>query len=298
MNILIIANKMAGNGTASERVPALIAALEQLGGTVDLQWTSHRGHAKSIAHAFDQTAIDRLVVVGGDGTVSEVINGLTLPVTVPIAIFGIGSQNVLARELQLPTNITDLAKIIVAVAAAAPRRLVDLGVIDGQTRFLSLCAAGMDARVIRTIEEQRTSTLGSFGYLKPFLRTLFTYAAPEMEVIVDNGEPVTGHLVLVCNIQHYLWHFKPADRAQCDSGMLDVVVLHQKSVFAMCRYLWLARRQRLSGAKGVTYLQGTSIRIDSAHEADVQYDGEYLGTLPVSISLYPNPVPFISPSTR
>ena len=146
MNILIIANQIAGYGEALMRVPELQQQLARRGATTVLQWTQHRGHATVLARETDLSAFDRLVVAGGDGTVSEVIDGLHLPITIPIIIFGIGSQNILARELDLPRDPATLASVIIEGRA----RHVDLGIINQTARFLSLCSAGLDARVIRT----------------------------------------------------------------------------------------------------------------------------------------------------
>jgi diacylglycerol kinase family enzyme len=153
----------------------------------------------------------------------------------------------------------------------------------------------LDARIIRSIGENRKGTLGSLGYVVPMLRTLFTYPETALRVTLDGSVRARGAMVIVANIRQYAWNLEAADRARSDSGKLDVVLLHQQGPFALFRYMWQARRHRLSSAKGVSYFQANSIRIESedGEQVDVQRDGEIHGILPVTITLHAGMAPFI-----
>ncbi|MFT5497528.1 MAG: diacylglycerol kinase (ATP) [Kiritimatiellia bacterium] len=293
LRIALIANPVSGTGKARAKTERLVKLLEAAGCTVEIQWTQKSGHAKILAAKLAD-GFDCLVVAGGDGSVSEVLNGLPLPSPCPIAILGVGSQNILARELGLDLDPASLAKAILAGNTC----MIDLGLIDGMTRFGMLCTAGLDARVIRTIAENRQGTLGSIGYLWALLRTVFTYPQTALQVTVDDHPPVSGTLVIVANIKNYVWDLHPADQAECDSGKLDVVVLHKSGAIAVAGYMWQAWRNRLSTSKQVSYLQGIQIELSSTEDIDVQNDGEVYGKLPVHIELLPGVAAFVVPEDR
>src|SRR5262245_64443775 len=102
MRVHIIANPTAGRGRTPRLVAALDAALRARGATVTTYLTAGTGDATTHARTLDPASIDRLAVVGGDGTLHEVVNGKPVPLPWPVAVVPVGTANLVARDVGMP----------------------------------------------------------------------------------------------------------------------------------------------------------------------------------------------------
>ncbi len=293
MRVAVIANPVSGTGRAQREVAALAALLERRGHAVCIHWTQRVGHARDFAASLAPDT-DVLVVAGGDGTVNETINGLVDPGRLPIAVMRVGTGNLLARELDLPRSAHGTA----ALLDDFELRRVDLGVVDQLRRFVVLLSAGVDAMVIRAIDETRSGTLGFRGYAGAIVQALRRYRVPRLGVTVDGAGPLPAALVIVANAATYAGFFRAADRARCDSGHLDVVVLKRGRLPALASYAWSAWRGRLSRRADVGYHTGQSVRIVSPQPVPVEVDGEFYGVTPVEVTVQAGVLPLCVPRPR
>src|SRR5215471_9846969 len=115
--LLVIFNPTAGR-RKRRRLRRWLTALAALGAPVTLSETDRPQHAEALARAADPALFDAVAVAGGDGTINEAVNGLALS-PLPLAIFPLGTANVLAAEIGLPSGITPLARLA-AFAPASP----------------------------------------------------------------------------------------------------------------------------------------------------------------------------------
>jgi YegS/Rv2252/BmrU family lipid kinase len=231
------------------------------------------------------------VIVGGDGTLNEAVNGLPDPGAVPLVHLAVGTANMLARDLRLPRRPRAVAAL---VERGDPRR-IDLGRANGRG-FLMNASCGFDAMVTETIRARRSGALGFHAYPLPILRTLRRYREPRLEVRLDGGEPVAAALVIVSNLRNYGGLFVAADRARCDSGHLDVVLCRRARRRDLVRYLAAALLRRVSRLEGVAYRSASRITIDAQEPVAVQIDGDHAGTTPLEIEVEPAAVPIVAPS--
>ncbi|MDQ7782689.1 MAG: diacylglycerol kinase family lipid kinase [Desulfomonilaceae bacterium] len=287
MDILIIGNPAAGRGRARERTFKFQQALERRGHVVETFLTERRGDAGSRASRID-SAVDRLVIAGGDGTVNEVLNGLQDPSEIPLFHLPTGTANMLAWDLNLPNSTQGLVGVL---EEGAVRRL-DMGLINGR-RFLLVVGAGFDAAVTKEIRNRGRTKLGYRGYVRPVLRAFRRYRPVEMEVIVDEQHCLTGRHVMVLNVRHYGGLFVFWNSARPDSETFDVCVFRSESRVALVRY-GLAGLLRLVGKlPDVTHITGRRVRIRSSESIPVQVDGDYFGETPQVVELVPSAVPVI-----
>jgi YegS/Rv2252/BmrU family lipid kinase len=234
--------------------------------------------------------VGTIVVAGGDGTLNEVLNGLSDPSRIPIALLPLGTANILAHELALPSKPGAVAE---AIERGHVRR-VDMGLVGGH-RFLMLVSAGLDAMITEEVGRRRGKKLGYWGYALPILKTLFRYRSPELRVTAGDREAFKGGLVVVSNTRNYGGIFTIADRACCDSGHLDVCIFPKGTIPALIWYCLAALGGRLSRGTNVIYLTGQRVRIESSKPVAVQVDGDPFGTTPVVVDFVPSAVPIIVP---
>ncbi len=290
MKVLLIANPISGGRRAADRVRQLVRVLEERGHAVEVYETRAAGDAtRRTAEAGSD--FDRLLVAGGDGTLNEVLNGLPDPCADPLALFALGTANIVGRELGLPRDPRGMAELVETGRA----RRIDMGLVDGR-RFLSVVSCGFDALVTRQVAESRSGSLGFRGYLGPILRSVRSYRPPRLEVRIDGGPPLGGELAGAFNLRNYGGLFSIADRAAADSGVLDVCVFPRARVPDLLRIAAAGLRGRVSRLPGVVYRTGRRIEIRSAEPAPVEVDGDYWKETPVSIEVVPGGALLLAPA--
>jgi diacylglycerol kinase (ATP) len=289
MKVLVIGNPIAGRGKRRLPIARLCAELRRRGHEVEEFHTAAGGDARRRA-AQGLNGAERLVVVGGDGTVNEVLNGLADVAAVPLVLYSLGTANVLGRELGLPRTPAGVADLV----DHGRVRKIDMG-LAGDRRFLALVSAGFDSMVTEELARRRKGGLGFTGYIWPIVRLIPRYRPPELEVSVDGGPTARGAMVVVSHVRNYGGLFAITDRAACDSGHLDICVLQRGSVPALISYAMTALRSGLSRRRDVTYLTGTEVTINSAAPVPVEIDGDFAGTTPLKVRLMPAAVPVIVP---
>ena len=290
MRILVICNPISGGGRAGSLGADLSQRLERAGHSVELYRTTCRGDARVRAARVDPE-VERIVVVGGDGTINEVLNGLPDPERIPLAQLATGTANLLAHELHLPWSAEAMSELL---GNGAIRRL-DLG-LAGDRRFLMVTSAGFDAMVTHEAQGQRSGTMSYARWVPSIVRVARRYRPPRLSVVVDEAEPVDCEMVIVSNIRNYGGLFTAADLARCDSGHLDVCALTRAGIPALVGATWSAFRRGLSGHPGVRYMTGRRILVRSEETVPVEVDGDPAGTTPLDVSVRPRVVPVVVPS--
>ncbi|MEN8184555.1 MAG: diacylglycerol kinase family protein [Myxococcota bacterium] len=292
MKILIVANPISGGRQGSRRVQQLVDALSERGASVELHWTTGPGDALERARSLE-AGVERLVVAGGDGTLNEVLNGLVDPGRIPVAQLPLGTANLLGHEFHLPRRADRVAEMVLDGGA----RHLDVGLV-GDRRFLAVVSCGFDAMVVAAIQRTRSGSLGYRGYLAPIARALLDYRPPKLRVSIDGLRPRRAALVVVSNVRNYGGLFSVTDRANAQSGVLDVCIFPEASLPRLLRYLVAGLAHRISQLPEVVYRTGRTIAIESDEPTPVQIDGDPWGTTPVHIELAPFRMPFVAPGDR
>jgi YegS/Rv2252/BmrU family lipid kinase len=290
MKVLVIVNPVAGRGRAARGAERVARLLEARGHHVERLATRGAGDAARGARE-REGAVGCFVVGGGDGTLSEVVNGLADPSRTPLLPVPTGTANNLARDLGIPRRDESLAQL---VETGAVRR-VDLGRVGGR-RFLTTVSSGFDALVTEVVKRSRATRLGYRGYPRAILSALAAYRPPELVVQIDDAEPMRGALVVVSNVRRYGGLFVVTDRARCDSGHLDVCLARRATRRDLFYYGIAAALRRLDRVGTLEFRTGRRIRIEASRPAPVEVDGDYWGTTPVAIEVEPRVVPVLCPA--
>ncbi|MBU0994947.1 MAG: YegS/Rv2252/BmrU family lipid kinase [Proteobacteria bacterium] len=293
MNILLIGNPISSGGHAGERIQALSKHLAGRGHQVKTYLTRFAMDGKNNIASLSQK-MDCTVVVGGDGTLNEIINGISDASHCPVLHFPTGNANLLAKDLKLPQQIEAIVRLI----EEGKTIKADMGTMNGH-RFLMVCGMGFDARVTEELKKIRTGKVSSFTYVLPFIRALKTGGSSSLEVDVDGGIfKAEGKAVLVCNVRSYGGICEMAYQAGVDTGVLDVVVLPRENILSILSYLFYAKFSRITQIKDVVYLKAKEhVIIRSKNPIPVELDGDFCGRHPeVRIGIQRGAIPLIAPS--
>lgn len=291
MEIVIIGNPISSGGNTGKRMAKLQGILEARGHRVESYLTRFAGDGKNMIAQLS-AGKDRIVVVGGDGTFNEIINGLPDKSTVPLLHFPTGNANLLGKDLALPqkeekvADLVEKGKIIMA----------DVGVMNG-TKFMMVAGMGFDARVTEEVKKIRKGKVSNLTYIAPFFRALFSSSGATYRVTVDDEPYVAeGKAVIIGNVRNYAGICEIAYQAGVDTGVIDIVVLPKESILALTKYLFFAKFLRVDMLKNVTYLKGQKVIIQSDIPIPVELDGDFVDRHhAVDIRLIPASVPLIVP---
>ncbi len=289
MNIFIIANPVASGGDAGQRAVRLGDILRNRGHHCEVYLTRFSGDAKQRISIIGG-GIDRVVVVGGDGTFNEVLNGIPDDWGIPLAQLPTGNANLLGKDLNFPKGITEMADLLERGTVLK----ADLALMNN-LRFIMVAGVGFDARVTEELKKVRKGRVNNLSYLVPALIALRD--RPRFyNVVVDGKFHAIGAMVLVCNVRTYGGFCTPAFDAGIDTGVLDVLVLPGKHFFDLAMMLVHSAFGRITRMRGVHYLKGKQVTITAEDPIPVQLDGDFQGRYPaIGIDLQPGALSLLIP---
>ena len=278
--VLIIANPIAGRGQAKARAEALREGLGEAARRVELFLTAARGDAEAKARSAcaASESPDLVVIVGGDGTVAEVLSGLD-PV-VPLGIHPMGTANVMGRDLGLPTSVDGT----LAMLADGRRQGLDVARVNERLSFL-VVGVGFDGAAVRDVEARRRGPITKWTYVRAVLRTLWGWKPPQLTVALD-GVPHPNRVgwILVSNIVGYGGLLRLWSGRQLDDGLYEVFLFEKSTRFALVRYALAGLLGRLPG-RHAHLAQARHVRVESDMPVPYQVDGDFGGETPVDIEI-------------
>ncbi|NLT41687.1 MAG: diacylglycerol kinase family lipid kinase [Anaerolineae bacterium] len=312
MRALFIYNPVSGQGNVTRELEQCVGRLIARGWDADLVPTQRRLEATEIARRATAVPYGLVVAVGGDGTVSEVANGLAGS-DVVMGVIPTGTTNVWALQMGIPSLppwhprkvvnrvLADLEEMGWSRPANVPSwlsdafgslltsevRAVDMGAVDGRY-FLLWCGVGYDARVAERVLPEDTRRLGVLAYLAPAFSVAIDYVAPRMLVELDDRQ-LEGDvlMVLAANAPLYGGVLHLAPLARLDDGLLDVSVYRGEGVGTTVRHLTAALAGRVGSEGLLEMAQVTRLSVASLPSQAVHADAEVCATTPVDISVVP-----------
>lgn len=278
MRAVIIGNPAAGRSGNEQRMERCAKILRSAGYEAEIWPTEYPAHATELATLAGD---DLVVAAGGDGTINEVINGLSTDAT--LGILPLGTANVLAREIGLPLNLDAASE---KIATGAEFRM-DLGIAtDGagvERRFACMAGLGFDANVVKAVTPTMKRSLGTFAFALTAFRVYFEGNLPGMEIFRD-GVSHDVQFAIVANARHYGGEFQVSD-GNVRSGEFSLIMVPR--VGALIRPDRLGRilaRRPLSSFMPCFDEEEISARPKEG-KVSVQLDGEAWGQLPMSFRI-------------
>ncbi|MEE1938839.1 diacylglycerol kinase family protein [Streptomyces sp. TRM 70361] len=304
MRALLVVNPAATTTSARTRDVLIHALASDL--KLETVTTEYRGHARDLGRqAVQRGEIELVIVLGGDGTVNEVVNGLLHagpdPDDLPrLAVVPGGSTNVFARALGLPNDAVEATGALLDALHAGGERTVGLGLAAGTpgtedaevpARWFTFCAGfGFDAGVVGRVEQKRERGRRSTHalYIRQVVRQFLGDPHRRRGTITlrrPDEKPVDGlALSIVCNTAPWTYlGNKPvyaAPRASFDTA-LDVLGLTRLTPPAVTRYgtqlLTSTPERGPHGRHAVSLHDLTDFTLDSQVPLPFQMDGDHLG---------------------
>lgn len=230
-----------------------------------------------------QKRLYAVFVAGGDGTINEIARALAGTKT-SLGIIPVGTGNGFARDLMIPLNADKACERLLRSVVTK----VDIGSLNDERVFVSICGAGFDAWAARRANAMRwiNQISGFLRYLVSGLVTVLEFRPPHLRIVVDK-ETYEGPclLVTVANGEQFGFGATIAPGANLFDGKLDVVILPPVNPISLIRNaLRLFSKKPMIGA---TRMSGKKIHIEGSNgrEAPLHVDGESVGMSPARIEV-------------
>jgi len=217
----------------------------------------------------DQSKADRVVAVGGDGTLKLVAECL-LHTGTPIGIIPAGSANGMAKELGIPTEIEDALNLL------ETGKLQKIHVVKLNDEIcIHLSDLGFNAYLVKKFDTlpQR----GMWGYAKATWHALWNHKRMEVELNI-NGEIIRSKaaMVAIANATMYGSGLKINPDGKLDDNLFEIILVKDYSYLEILK-IWLTRLP--FNPKKIEVFQISEVKISSKHQAHFQVDGEYIGKI-------------------
>jgi len=275
--VLVIYNPTAGWGRR-KRFRKTLRQLARLGCAVTVRETLAQGEARIFAAEGAGQGYDAIVVAGGDGTINEVAAALAFT-TERVAVIPIGTANVLATELGLPSKPEAIARTIVQ----GPERAIHFGRL-GEHHFVMMAGVGFDARVVAEMSTGLKNVLGKYAYVVGALRQLARHKPARFKIRLDN-ETVEAWGAIIANGQRYAGRYVVAPKASLEEPSFQVVLFLRKGRIANFFYGLAMVLGVLPRSRGVRIVEARAGHIEAPDSQPVQADGDPAGTTPIDFRI-------------
>lgn len=280
LKILFVINPISGGKKKQDHESAIRNYFKDRPEKIECFLLDGESDQQSISHWLESYRPDKVIAVGGDGTVSMVARCL-LNSNIPMGILPAGSANGMAAELGLPDDINS-ALDIVAGNQTTP---CDVLKINEEHYCLHLSDIGLNAKLIRYFEEG--SLRGMLGYAKVALKVLMRKRMMKISLHSKSKEVQREALmVILANARKYGTGAVINPDGRLDDGVFEVILIKKLALSEIFKAMIDHGR---FNPKKFEILPADSITITTDHRADFQVDGEYLGkTKKVHASVMPS----------
>lgn len=300
----VIVNPVAGGGRGLDDFPLISKLLREEHIVCEPVFTEHKFHATELTVTAVKEGYRKIIVVGGDGTLHEVVNGLFIqqevrPDEVLLAVVAVGTGNDWVRTFGISERYPDAVRAIREEYSF----LQDVGVVSyeeahfRQSRyFANVAGVGFDAFVVRNVTHlQKKGRTSRWRYTWCTIQSFFRYKSTGVKVWVDD-KLIFNNLLLSIAIGICKYNgggIQQLPEAVADDGMLDLSLIrpvHFWHILFRFRYLFNGGIYRI---RHILKERGSRIRIESSPEVSVEVDGEILGETPLEFSVEPKAVRII-----
>ena len=300
MKTIVIVNPQAGNGRTEKIWPNIESALEKSIGSFEVLQTTCRGDATDLSRKILKEDAARIVAVGGDGHLNEVLNGFIendLPVNAESRLSFVMTGT--GCDFQRSLGISGKWQAAVAKLKDAKVRKIDVGKVTytaaDKTQkiryFDNIASFGLSGAVDHCLEHSRLRDYlgGSPLFLWATIKTVFTHPNQSIRFRINDGpeEEICSRLGLLANGRYFGGAMHAAPEAELDDGLLDLLMLKEISV---AKFLWhLPKIYKGTHLKipEIFFQKVRKFTAESSEQVILDIDGESPGYLAATFEVLP-----------
>jgi diacylglycerol kinase (ATP) len=299
----VIVNPNAGNGKGKKDWNRIADILGRNNIDFIVRLTERKDHATEFTRELIGSGYKKIISVGGDGTMNEIINGIFTqdncsPREITVGIIPVGTGNDWGRMFDIPLIYEGAVKVI----KESKTLLHDIGVItyfNGDIKqkryFINIAGLGFESVVVKKTNKQKDKGMSNKAiYFYNLLSSLITYTNTEAEITID-GKSYRSKVfsINVGNGRYCGGGMRQTPDALPDDGLLDVTVIKEMSRREIIRSLRLLYDGTILSHPKVDGFRSDNLKITSDSVLYIEADGESLGHTPVEFGIIPSAVKMV-----
>jgi YegS/Rv2252/BmrU family lipid kinase len=286
MKFVLVVNPQSGKKQSAKILDLVKPIFDSKGAEVSIIRTDFPGHARDLAMSSDLDGYDGFLVLGGDGTFNEVVNGMFARSdgkTFPIGLIPGGSGNSLLHDLGLVDSAAAADAIV-----AGHTRLIDAAQIhmNGKEQYsTNLIGWGLVTDVGKRAEQLRW--IGPIRYTAASIIEVFLKKHRQARLVIDDKTFVNKFtFVVACNSIHVGNGMKMAPYAELDDGLIDIIFVDAN----ITKVRLLSVLPKLFDGTHVhepevEYYRASSFSLIPETDDILNIDGEMTGTTPIMVKM-------------
>lgn len=276
---LLLVNRSSRQGRELP-IGTLKDALAAAGHETEIRAADNFPALRELAEEALARRIDRVVVAGGDGTVSG-IAAMALDAGIPLGVIPCGTANDFAASLRIPAEPGGALSAVLS----GHTRSIDVGVVNGLP-FLNAAGFGLGTTVTQTLEDEDKRRWGPVAYARCLRDAVSRRKTLKVDITCDDRRYAEAVLqVTVTSGLHYGGGLSAPDDATLDDGVLHVLRVMPQSLVELFELLPAMLAGRFREVDRVLTDRGEAISIGTRHPIDVSVDGELLTKTPCKFSV-------------
>jgi diacylglycerol kinase (ATP) len=289
-----VVNPTAGHGRAGKiwkKIESLVASLGEYG----VKFTERPRHGEELARQAVADGYDRVVSMGGDGTLNEVGNGL-VGTGAALAVVPVGTGNDWVRTVGIPRDPE------AAIRIAFGGRVVksDVGLAVGHRHFFNIAGIGFDAEVSRRVNDYGPvlkAVGGTLPSLLGIVGTLFRFPGNRVTVALDEKAMQIDRMLLMAVgiTKYYGGGMKILPDAIMDDGLFEIAWGHSMGKMELMSLVGKIYKGGHVGHPKVSFTRASRVVASSDGPVAFHLDGDVAGNLPVTFETLPGALDVVVP---
>jgi YegS/Rv2252/BmrU family lipid kinase len=303
---IVIINPESAGGATREAWPKIASELATHFGPFNPKFTTQRGEGIELAASAARRGTKLIIACGGDGTISEVANGiLSVGSDAELGILPSGTGGDFRKTIGIPARPAAAARIL----RDGQTRVIDVGKViftndkgaQESCYFLGVASFGMSAAVIARVKEGAPEWLPTKGPKWLTGRVSFGVALlqtalkmPATRVMVQLDDDPARHLTVanlcIANARYFGGGMKIAPNARLTDGKFDVISvgdLGAARILANAPRLYLGAHLSMAEVGHALATKVVARPTDNDQRVEIEVDGEILGQLPATFQILP-----------
>jgi YegS/Rv2252/BmrU family lipid kinase len=299
----VIINPNAGNGKGKKDWNRIADILKNNGIQFKVKPTERKGHATEFTRELIAEGYRKIISIGGDGTLNEIVNGIFTQDHCPsteiiLSLIPVGTGNDWGRMFGIPLIYEGAVQVI----KEGKLMLHDIGVISyfngeekAKTYFINIAGLGFEAVVVRKTNKQKDKGMSNKAiYFYNLLSSLITYRNTPVDITID--EKTSRAKVFSINVGNGRYcggGMRQTPDALPDDGLFDITVIKEMSRIEIIKSLQLLYDGTIMSHPKVSGYRSNNLKVNSDSLLYIEADGESLGHTPVEFSIIPSAVNII-----
>lgn len=274
----IIYNPTSGREAFKKHLPGVLEKFEIAGYEASCHATTCEGDAAEAAKIAVERGYDVVVAVGGDGTLNEVVSGVSqYEVRPKIGLIPMGTTNDFARAVNIPRKIDEAVDIILK-GDSIP---VDVGILNDERYFINIAAGGRITELTYEVPSKLKTRLGQLAYYLKAIEMIPSIKATHMRIEFDDEVFEGEAMMFLCGLTNSVGGFeKLAPDASINDGSFTLLILKKCSIAEFVRLVSLAVRGEHLSDPNLIYKKTSFVKVTSNDVVHLNLDGEFGGDAP------------------